>query len=40
MIWQLILSLILMTLDLSINTWLVHDLYLKSMEGHLAMIDD
>jgi hypothetical protein len=26
-------------IDLWLNTLLVHDLYLKSMEGHLLMID-
>ena len=26
-------------IDLWLNTRLVHDLYLKSMEGHLLMID-
>jgi hypothetical protein len=26
-------------IDLWLNTQLVHDLYLKSMEGHLLMID-
>jgi hypothetical protein len=36
---QFILSSILMTIDLWLNTRSVHDLYLKSMEGHLRMID-
>ena len=26
-------------IDPWINTWLVYDLYLKSMEGHFSMID-
>ena len=38
-IQQLILSFILMTLYLYLNTRLVHDLYSKSKEGHLSMID-
>jgi hypothetical protein len=34
-----IFSSILTTIDLWLNTQLVHDLYLKRMEGHLPMID-
>jgi hypothetical protein len=26
-------------IDMWLNTWLVHDIYLNSMEGHLLMID-
>jgi hypothetical protein len=38
-IQRFILSSILTSIDLWLNTQLVHDLYLKRMEGHLPMID-
>jgi hypothetical protein len=38
-ILRLIFSSILMTIDPRLNTRLVHDLYLKSIEGHLLTID-
>ena len=36
---RFIFSSILMTIDLWLNIWLFHDIYLKSMEGHLSRID-
>jgi hypothetical protein len=38
MIWRSIFSLMLMTFNIWIKSQLVHDFYLKSMEGHLLMI--
>lgn len=39
MIWWSIFSLILTTLNWCLNTQLVHDVYLKSMEGHFLVVN-